>query len=206
LVDNRPPVHKNVENTSKNASLWETRVKTHAIRRMMVAGLLALVGTLLFPSMATAQDAPESCEVDIADYEGTAIIEISPLTVAPGGTVTISGSGFPPNVIVPLLFNGEQFASPVTDETGAFAVQFVVPADIGAGVVTFEVVCGAFTLSANLNVAVGSVPPGQLPGTGSDSTLPLIQLSIALLAGGALLLFLARRQSRRREIRETIGV
>jgi LPXTG-motif cell wall-anchored protein len=106
---------------------------------------------------------------------------------------------------VPLSFNGEQFASPVTDEEGAFSITFTVPADIAPGVVTFTALCGAFTLTTELTV----VPPGtvttpttlagggSLTPTGSNST-QLFQVAGALLAVGALLVFLARRQSRRR--------
>jgi LPXTG-motif cell wall-anchored protein len=181
----------------------------NSIWRMMVAGSLVLLAAVVAPSTAGAQDAPESCAVDIGDYEGTAVITIDPLTITPGGTVTLTGSGFPPNVIVPLLFNGEQFAAPVTDETGAFSVLFTVPEDIGPGVVSFEAVCGAFTLSASLTVVEGQIPPGggggQLPGTGSDSTFELFQLAAALLLTGALLVFLARRQSKRRELHESIS-
>jgi LPXTG-motif cell wall-anchored protein len=182
-------------------------VKTrNSIWRMMVAGSVVVLATLLVPSMASAQDAPESCAVDIADYEGTAIVTIDPLTVTPGGTVTLTGSGFPPGVTVPLMFNGEEFAAPVTDETGSFSVVFTVPADTPEGAVTFEAVCGAFTLSAGLTISSGGVPPGGLPATGSDSTFEMLRLAMVLLATGALLVFLARRQSQRRRVRESLSV
>lgn len=176
----------------------------NSIWRTMVATLLvAAVAALLPATMASAQEV-QSCAVDIGDYEGSAILTVDPLQVQPGGTVTIAGAGFPPGSTVPLSFNGEQFASPVTDDEGAFSITFTVPADIAPGVVTFEALCGAFTLTAQLTVvAPGTtttptvVTGDDLTPTGSNST-QLFQVAGALLAVGALLVFLARRQSRRR--------
>jgi hypothetical protein len=176
----------------------------NSIWRTVVATLLVAAIAALLPTATASAQTVQTCAVDIADYEGSAILTIDPLSVQPGGTVTIGGEGFPPGSTVPLAFNGEQFASPVTDDEGAFSITFTVPADIAPGVVTFEALCGAFTLTAELTVVVGggSVPTtiannGNLTPTGSDST-QLIQVAAALLAVGALLVFLARRQSRRR--------
>lgn len=178
-------------------SIWRILVVTFAV---------ALVGAFLPFNSASAQS-PESCAVDIADYEGSAILTVDPLTVAPGGTVTITGAGFPPNSTVPLSFNGQQFATPVTDDLGAFTVPFTVPADTPPGPVEFEAICGAFTLTSIVQVTgTPATPPPTVPGgdsggtltpTGSNS-LQLVQVAAALLVAGGLLLFLARRQARRR--------
>jgi hypothetical protein len=175
-------------------SIWRTVVATCFV---------AVLGALLPTTFAGAQSV-ESCAINIGEYEGDAILTVSPLEVAPGGTVTISGQGFPPGSTVPLAFNGEEFASPVTDEEGAFSITFTVPADIAPGVVTFTALCGAFTLTAELTVIVGGqevtttlANNGGLTPTGSNST-QLLQVAAALLAVGALLVFLARRQARRR--------
>jgi LPXTG-motif cell wall-anchored protein len=180
-------------------------VKTrNTIGRVVVALALAAVTLVIVPSTAGAQEAPRNCEVDIADYEGTAIISIDPLVVAPGGSVTITGAGFPPNVIVPLLFNGTIFAEPVTDAVGGFQVVFTVPADTPPGQIRFEALCGAFTLSNDLSVVTGG---GQvpLPTTGASNTEQFLRIAAVLLVCGALLVFLARRQSNRRSLRASLS-
>lgn len=169
-----------------------------SIWRALLASLLAAAFLVAMPTAASAQDDVESCAVDIADYEGSAIISISPLTIAPGGTVTITGEGFPPDVSVPLFFNGDEIGAPVTDEDGAFSFLYTVPADATTGTVTFEALCGAFTLTTNLTVTAGQVTPTTIPVTGSDST-GLVQVAAALLAVGALLVFVSRRQVQRRK-------
>jgi hypothetical protein len=176
----------------------------NSIWRTMLATCFVAVIAALLPTVGASAQTVETCAIDIGDYEGSALLTISPIEVEPGGTVTISGQGFPPGATVPLAFNGEEFAAPVTDEEGAFTITFTVPADIAPGVVTFEALCGAFTLTAQLTVLTpgGGVTTtiannGNLTPTGSDST-QLIQVAAALLAVGALLVFLARRQARRR--------
>jgi LPXTG-motif cell wall-anchored protein len=206
MVDNPSALHKN-DGTASKSDDGSTEVKTgNTIWRVVVVIALAAMACVLVPSAASAQGAaPRPCEVDIADYEGTAIISIDPLVVAPGGTVTITGAGFPPNVIVPLLFNGTIFAEPVTDAVGGFEVVFTVPADTPPGQFTFEALCGAFTLSNDLSVVVGG---GQvpLPTTGADNTMQIVQIAAVLLILGALMVFLARRQSQRRQLRNSLSV
>jgi LPXTG-motif cell wall-anchored protein len=173
-----------------------------------VVAIALATTTLAFTSSgAGAQGAaPQPCEIEISEYEGRPILNIDPLEVAPGGTVTITGLGWPPNVIVPLLFNGTIIAEPVTDAAGSFQVQYTVPADTPPGPVSFEALCGAFTLSNDLRVVEGGgVVNPPLPTTGANSTLQFLQIAAVLLILGALLVFLARRQANRREFQGSLG-
>lgn len=172
----------------KHTSIWRT----------LLAALLAAAFLVALPTAASAQEEADSCAVDIADYEGTAILSVNPLEIAPGGTVTITGEGFPPNSSVPLFLNGDEIGSPVADDTGAFTFLYTLPANVTGGVITFEALCGAFTLTTNLTITVGQVTPTTIPVTGSDST-GLVQIAAALLAVGVLLVFLSRRQVQRRK-------
>lgn len=177
-------------------------------RALVAAAMLALVAVFLPATGASAQEA-QSCAIDIEDYEGSAVLSVDPLQVFPGETVTISGTGWPPGAIVPLAFNGDEFAAPVADESGGFSITFAVPADIAPGIVEFTALCGAFTLTTQLTVldpsgtttTVLTTPTtqgsGSLTPTGGNST-QLFQVAAALLAVGALLVFLARRQAQRR--------
>jgi LPXTG-motif cell wall-anchored protein len=188
---------------------WRNTVNTrNTIGRILVAALLA-AGTLAFlPSTAQAQ---ESCAVNIQDYEGTAILSVDPLVVAPGGTVTITGQGFPPNSVVPMFANDVAIGEPVADGAGAFQLVYTIPVDSPAGSIQFSAVCGAFTLSSLLTVSEGAVvpvppaPPAPLPVTGTDATMQLVQIAGALLAVGGLLLLANRRQAQRRRTAELIS-
>lgn len=204
-MDKPAGLHKN-DGTASKSDDGSNGVKTrNSIGRVLIALAVAALAVVIAPTTAGAQAEPESCEVDIGDYEGTAIISASPLEVEPGGTVTLTGAGFPPGVIVPLSVNGTVFAEPVTDAVGAFSVLYTLPADMGPGTITFEALCGAFTLSANLTVVRGGGNVTPLPTTGSDHTTELLQIAAVLLICGALLVFLSRRQSRRRQLTSSLS-
>lgn len=169
-------------------------------------GLLAMIAmalglTALLPSVAHAQT---SCEANIADYEGSAIITVDPVSVTPGGTVVLTGTGFPPNSIVPLYFNDELIGQPVTDADGNFTFTYTIPADITSGTFEFSAACGTFILTASITITP-VVPPTQapqppLPTTGSSSTTRVAQAALALLAVGGVLVVSTRRSARHREL------
>jgi LPXTG-motif cell wall-anchored protein len=177
-----------------------------SIARVAAAITLAALAVVLLPATTASAQDTQTCDVDIGDYEGTAVISVTPLEVEAGGTVTIAGAGFPPGVVVPLSVNGTVFAQPVTDATGAFSVQYTVPADMGPGTITFEALCGAFTFSTELTVIGGQgvVTTVPLPVTGTDHTMEFLQIAAVLLILGALLIFLSRRQARRRELSDSV--
>src|SRR5690606_28181886 len=172
VLDNRRTMHNNGSDApTSNRGRPRLTMRNSIWRILVVTFAVALVGAFLPFNSASAQS-PESCAVDIADYEGSAILTVDPLTVAPGGTVTITGAGFPPNSTVPLSFNGQQFATPVTDDLGAFSVPFTVPADTPPGPVEFEAICGAFTLTSIVQVTgTPATPPPTVPGGDSGGTL-----------------------------------
>jgi len=177
------------------------------LRRILFIALACLAALSVAQGPAAAQDEPEDCSVAIGDYEGSAVITVDPVTVTPGGSVTLSGFGFPPNVLVPLFFNDDPIGSPVTDENGEFTFVYTVPVDTPAGTFEFSAACGTFILTSNITITPVIPPtsapvpttqaPQPLPTTGADS-LPLVQIAAALIVIGGLVLFLARRQSERR--------
>lgn len=178
------------------------------VRRLLFVTIACALVFAGAGSGAHAQDEPQDCSVAIGDYEGSAVISVDPVTVTPGGSVTITGVGFPPNVLVPLFFNDEPIGSPVTDENGAFTFVYTIPADTPAGTFEFSAACGTFILTSNITVTpippvpgpttpITQAPTQPLPTTGADS-LPLVQIAGALIVVGGLVLFLTRRQHERR--------
>lgn len=158
--------------------------------KAILAGSLAIVATLgLFAGTASAQTA------DDVDYTGAEI-------TVPGGvlgeTITADCVGFPANTEVTFALNGRVLGTTTTDANGGCAFTFPSPTD-----------CGTFTLTATAGDLVrtttfeitgcesgGAAPvrtSGTLPYTGSDSSLPLAQIGVAVLAAGALLTFGVRR-------------
>lgn len=164
-----------------------------------LVGFLALltvaVASLAFvPSVSQAQ-AP--CDITAA-YEGTATFGTNLTVVNAGDTIIFEGTGWPPNVTLDLAVNGEPIGSVVTDANGAWTFAYVVPAN-ASGTQTATVSCGSFVLSTQFTVTAAAprdVTPGAttLPVTGSDS-LSWVQIGIALVALGAVLLYLSRRRN-----------
>lgn len=181
------------------------------VRRLLALPLMCLIALFVAPAVtAHAQDAPD-CSVAIDEYEGTAIITVDPVDVTPGGSVTLTGTGFPPGVAVPLFFNDAPIGAPVTDAEGNFSFVYTIPLDTPTGVFEFSAACGTFILTSNITISPIPVvtttpPPTQpLPVTGSDS-LPLLQMAAALIVVGGLIVFLTRRQHERRAEADPVSV
>ncbi len=176
-----------------------TRTTIGLAASLVVAAVLAL----LAPAAAHAQTL-SSCEAAITDYEGSALITIDPVTVTPGGTVTLTGTGFPPNSFIPLYFNDAEIGQATADDTGSFTFTYTVPSDVTSGSFEFSAACGTFILTAQITITPVSpptVPPvtQPLPVTGSDSGR-VAQVALTLLALGGVLVVTTRRQAKRRAL------
>lgn len=160
---------------------------------------VAVAAVVFLPSVSHAQG---SCEID-PRYQGTATFGANVTAINAGGTIIFEGTGWPPNSTLELFVNDEPIGSVVTDANGAWTFQYVVPAN-ASGTQTATVACGSFVLSTQFTVTAGTAPapsagPGAgattLPVTGSDS-LSWVQIGIALVALGAVLLYLSKRRNR----------
>lgn len=126
---------------------------------------------------------------------------------AAGETVTASGDSFSPGSRVTVRLADREVAATNADQNGSFSVPFTVPADTAPGQydVTAEGASsdGTQVLSAVLTVTgadgasgrgAAGVPSGNLPRTGSSSTVPLTTGAIGLVLIGMSMVVLARRR------------
>ena len=61
-------------------------------------------------------------------------ISISPTSGPSGTNVTVTGSGFPPNTTVGIIFDGNRFLSDVTaTNAGSFTKSVTIPSDVSVG-------------------------------------------------------------------------
>jgi LPXTG-motif cell wall-anchored protein len=165
-----------------------------------VVGFLALMAVSLatLAILPASVEAQAPCDITAA-YEGTATFGTNLTVVNAGDTIIFEGTGWPPNVTLDLAVNGEPVGSVVTDAAGSWSFSYVVPAN-ASGTQTATVSCGSFVLSTQFSVAAPPVSlqpaPGSttLPVTGSDS-LSWVQIGIALIALGAVLVYLTRRRN-----------
>jgi LPXTG-motif cell wall-anchored protein len=164
-----------------------------------LVGLLALTTMLLgaFALVSPPAQAQEACDIEAA-YQGTATFGTNLTVVSAGGEIVFEGTGWPPNVTLQISVNGQQIGSVTTNAQGSWSFTYTVPAN-ASGTQTAEVSCGSFVLSTQFNVigAAGPITGGTttpLPVTGSDS-LSWVQMGIALIALGAVLVYLTRRRS-----------
>lgn len=166
-----------------------------------VVGFMAVIGLALAALMfvpATA-DAQGECNIT-AEYQGTATFGTNITVVNAGDSIVFSGTGWPPNVTLELAVNGEPIGSATTDATGAWSFTYTVPAN-ASGTQTATISCGSFVLSTQFSVSGTPAslqtvtPTSTLPVTGSDS-LSWVQVGVALIALGAVLVLLTRRRNR----------
>ena len=145
-----------------------------------------------------------------AQYPPAPAVSINPTIVEPGGTVTVTGSGFCPSSTVTIRIKSDQgntvaTFSAVADSTGSFSTPVTVPSNLPAGRYTIETSgtdsgCQtARVLSANFTVRTAAAAAAQpraagLVATGAD-VLPWLLAAIAVIAVGAGLWMYARRRS-----------
>jgi hypothetical protein len=117
--------------------------------------------------------------------------------VVPGQTVTVTGSGYPPNSEVTItLTGGIVLGTVTTDDTGSFSVDVVIPADLEPG--EYSIGCTGVsgeTIGTDVTV-VGAAVVGTAF-TGSSVNVPLWTVLIAILLGTGLVLLVAGRRRRR---------
>jgi LPXTG-motif cell wall-anchored protein len=170
-----------------------------------VAAALALVVPMLVLVATTEVASAAPCSIE-SGYEGGISIGTNAVngTVTPGQTITVNGTGFPPGCDVVILVNGSSVATVTTDAAGSFSTGVTLGSSI-SGTVTIGAQAGSFVRTVTLTVATGATPtsappttvaPTPLPRTGSDSTMRLTGMGLALVAAGGLALVTARRRTR----------
>lgn len=102
-------------------------------------------------------------------------MQVSSTTVVPGGTVTVSGSGFAPNstVFIEIRPDGRRLGQVTTDASGAFSLTVTIPADTEPGryrlVAIGQDPSGApLTLSAGITVTSGNAGGRRPTETGNE--------------------------------------
>lgn len=127
---------------------------------LVMSGVFALVALVAAPASAQYPD-----------------ITVSPGTVGPGGTVTVTGQGCSPGEPVTISLRpsaedadraipaaGAVVATTTADENGDFSADFVIPADAQPGSYDVVVECGGITRVAGLVlVADDATPPPSTP-------------------------------------------
>jgi LPXTG-motif cell wall-anchored protein len=110
-----------------------------------------------------------------------------------GGVVNVSGQGCGMSETVAVTFNGAQVASLTTDPNGAFSGSFTVPAGTNPG--TYPVVATNEICVLSNTVTIPAPAVRALAFTGSSGTISLAWVGAAVVALGALLVFVARRRA-----------
>jgi LPXTG-motif cell wall-anchored protein len=145
-------------------------------RKPVIATVLAVVLALFAVAPANAQS-----------YGG-------PITVSPGETIEVTGTGCGAGDEVTIALDGETLAVVTADSDGSFTARITIPLDTSLGLHTLTATCsGGVVLTLTLNV----VASGTLPATGSpDDTGLLVGIGAALVVLGAAALYGARLRRR----------
>jgi LPXTG-motif cell wall-anchored protein len=176
--------------------------------RLSLGLFAALTLTLGFTTAAGAQTT-----INIVNYGNLTII-INNITVLPGGTVIIQGSGFLPNAPVTVTVASDPYVAgtPMTDGSGTFSLSFAAPTEVGQHTITAtdgtNTISIPFEVSASGAATTGTpavTPGGTLPYTGNDSSIPVAQTGALLVAGGAVIVFTVRKRQQRLQ-RESVDI
>lgn len=160
------------------------------VRRILliVASVFAAVVVLAAP--AGAQPYP-GCTATVTDT-----------TPDPGQTITVNGEGAPASSAVSASLDGAQVGSGTSSAAGIFSFPATIPST-ASGTETLSIDCGTngvlgLTLTVNpaATTTTAAVAAGDLPRTGSSSTLPMAQVGAAVLLLGGGALALARYRTR----------
>jgi LPXTG-motif cell wall-anchored protein len=167
------------------------RSKTLGLLLAMVFGAISLVG------LAPAAHADDS-------YTGTCSIFITPLEVAPGGTVTITAKGFNPGADVMFTVDSTTTIGTATaDGDGTASITWTIPNDFVLGDHAIAAAGDGCTDPAQVEAEVTVVAAaaqtqtptsGTLPRTGGDFSY-LLRIGIVLVAAGALVVLATRKRA-----------
>ncbi len=184
-----------------------TNTAVKPLSRALIAALFAVGFLAAVPSVAGAASGAKSAPMCIADgnYAGTMTLTVNPPQARPGDSVTIVGSGYPPNCELTVYVDGKAIGNVVTDANGGFTLRWTIPAGANAGDLDITTSVSDIVKHANLRVIVDGqnvvpaprpTPPSttEIPRTGSD-VLPLLAGGVALMVLGSLVVLSTRKRS-----------
>lgn len=166
---------------------------------MRVRSLAALLGALLlaflsFTATASAQYPDEGTSAAAGSVDDS--------SVRPGESVTFSGGGFEPAVVLNVALNGAAAGTTTTNNAGNFSTS-VRPTACGQNVLSASgegANGGNRVVTARVNVtctAAAGASTGSLPRTGSDVSTTALVAGLTLVTVGALFVYGARSRARR---------
>jgi LPXTG-motif cell wall-anchored protein len=173
------------------------------VKRILVLAV-ALVGFMAAPAMA--QQYPP----------GENLITVSDTAPCPGDAVSVSAKTFQAGGAVTVKLDDSVVGTPTADANGVVELRITIPAGQAQGAVAITATGpgadGEVALTASVDVTAcnetpaTTVPAGgggaggggsDLPRTGSDSTMTLVRVGVAMAAIGGVLLAVASKRRRR---------
>src|SRR4051794_14860937 len=127
------------------------------IKRTLGVAIGALALVILFAGSASAQYQPTGSQV------------LSANVVAPGATITVSGTGCPAGSNVTTALDGTTLGTSTADAGGNFTVSITIPSSTAPGTHTVTSTCGSVVLSSTLTVT-GAGTSGGTTGTSTGGT------------------------------------
>lgn len=176
-----------------------TSATVKPLSRVLIAALIAVGLFAAAPSIANAAPAAPQC-VASGDYASSMNLSVDPPKAKAGDSVTIIGSGYPPNCELTVYVDGKAIGTVVTDGNGGFRLPWKIPAGTKLGDLDITTSVSDIVKHAKLEVIGSTTPappttPGtELPRTGSD-VLPLLAGGVALLVLGSLVVLSTRKRS-----------
>ncbi len=178
-------------------------VSISRLRTLLVVAALCALGSIALA--ASAQAAPPYPPRPPA-------ISVNVTTIAPGGSVTVSGAGFLPNELVSIDIGGVHLATVRANANGVVVATVSIPAGLsgnesitmtglGGSGTTLTVGVDVTSPAAPNNVANNGIPNsgggggGGLPNTGV-AVIGIGSVGLVLLATGAVLMVAGRRRAR----------
>lgn len=155
--------------------------------RLAVALTVAALVTVGFAGAANAQATGDDYPTEVCAVTNN---------VQPSATVSLECTGFPAGTTVTITLDGQVLGEAVVAADGTIAFSFPAPATCGnyALAVTDGATTQATTLTIACSPAAAVTTAGTLPYTGSDSSLPLVQIGAGLLAAGAVIMLTVRKR------------
>lgn len=169
--------------------------------------LVSLVGLFVVGSSGAAHASLPPCLAESATSQvvgqtciyppSAPIVTVDNSSPTPGSNITLTAQGFCPGTTINFTIGGVLAGSAVADASGKASLATEAPATTGTYVVVASSSAGAAcTLTAQSSFAVGAA----IPGTGSNTQVPLQTAAIAVLAGVLLLAVATIRRRRPRTV------
>jgi hypothetical protein len=154
------------------------------IRRILVLGAIACAAVAVsLAAPAGAQAAYTGCTATLSDT-----------TPDPGQVITVSGNTGHAGNTVGAFIGTTLIGSGVTDANGDFSFSATIPST-ATGTITVTIDCNVQKDTEVLGIQITVGGGGGLVVTGSNDTLPLTKMAIALITVGGLALAASRRRS-----------